>query len=47
MYVERLKKDFKILNHNFFISHGGIHGLCEETGEEIKENSFEAIKLSI
>ena len=46
MYVERLHKEFSILDGKN-ISHGGIHGFSEKCSREIKENTLEAIELSV
>lgn len=47
MFVERLNRDFSILEKNNFISHGGIYGYSHLLEREIKQNTIEAIALSV
>ncbi|MDO4282773.1 MAG: glycerophosphodiester phosphodiesterase family protein [Clostridia bacterium] len=47
MYIERLKRNFEILDHKNFISHGGIYGYSELCEREVKQNTVEAISFSI
>ena len=47
MIIERHGKDFTILDNNNPISHGGIYGYYEKKGREVKQNTLEAILLSV
>lgn len=47
MYVERLERDFRILDRKNPISHGGIYGYSEFFEREVKQNTVEAIRLSV
>lgn len=47
MYIERHGKEFTILDNNNPISHGGIYGYYRKKGREVKQNTLEAILLSV
>lgn len=47
MYIERLKRDFTVLDKNNFISHAGIYGYSKLLKKEIRQNTLEAIRLSV
>lgn len=46
MYIERLKRNFEILDDKNFISHAGIYGYSSFLQREVKQNTVEAIRIS-
>lgn len=47
MYIDRLKKDFLILDTNNFISHEGVYGYSTSLKREVRPNTIESIRIAI
>lgn len=47
MYIDRLKKNFLILDNNNFISHEGIYGYSTSLGREVRPNTVESIRIAV
>ena len=47
MYIDRLKKNFLILDNNNFISHEGVYGYSTSLKREVRPNTVESIRIAV